>query len=283
MECKTCKKKTKLFWNCCPYCGAIIEYSKFVYIFSYLISFIILIYGFFNSLYGSLIAIALILNFAITYNLGKKNEYNNFEILCLIFFEMIGIIVGAKLLTYLVHFNEYENFNFFKLGLSAYGAVIGALIMVFIYKLIFRKESSKLFSMCLIPMPLMYAIGKVGCFVAGCCYGIEYSGPLYIAYSDSLVAPNNVKLFPIQAVEALLFLAIFLYLFFEKKLSIKNKIAITFILCGTIKFVLDFLRASHVGIILSANQIISLIFIVIGLLMLCIKTVIFRSEPTNNN
>jgi len=42
----------------------------------------------------------------------------------------------------------------------------------------------------------------------------------------------------------------------------------SFVLCGLAKFCLDFLRMSHVNIILSLNQIISIIFIIVGIILI---------------
>ena len=44
----------------------------------------------------------------------------------------------------------------------------------------------------------MYSIGKIGCLLVGCCYGIEYSGPFSIVYNYSYSDIVGVRLFPIQ-------------------------------------------------------------------------------------
>lgn len=121
-------------------------------------------------------------------------------------------------------------------------------------------------------IPLMYAIGKIGCFITGCCYGIEYNGIGNIIYKYSLDAPQNVPLFPIQILETIIFFIIFMYII-NKTLKNKfnwNSLGKSFILCGIAKFSLDFLRASHNNKILSLNQYVSILFILIGV-YICIK------------
>ena len=61
----------------------------------------------------------------------------------------------------------------------------------------------------------MYAVGKIGCFFAGCCYGIEYNGFLNVTYNYSAIAPKGISLFPIQLLESIVFLIIFLYTFIK--------------------------------------------------------------------
>ena len=115
-------------------------------------------------------------------------------------------------------------------------------------------------------IPLMYGISKIGCFLAGCCYGIKYNGPLSITYKYSLSAPKNISLLPIQIIETITFILIYLYISKKKKEN-KNIIGITLLLCGLSKFLLDYLRMNHIDKILTVNQIVSIPFIIIGLIL----------------
>lgn len=58
-----------------------------------------------------------------------------------------------------------------------------------------------------------------------------------------------------------------IYKIITNKFSLRT-IGISFILCGFAKFVLDFLRISHVNILISSNQIISIAFIVLGIIII---------------
>lgn len=57
-------------------------------------------------------------------------------------------------------------------------------------------------------LPLTHACGRVGCYLAGCCFGIPYDGPFAVTYRTSAGAPVGVPLFPVQLLEAALVLAI---------------------------------------------------------------------------
>ena len=199
----------------------------------------------------------------------KKYYFSEDEIIGALIYENIGIIFGAKLLTYMQNYNLYSKFDFFSLGLSSYGAFIGAMISLIIFSLQFKKPLKNILFTFIQPIPLMYAIGKIGCFLAGCCYGIEYTGIGNIIYKYSKVAPNNIHLFPVQIAETFAFTIIFIYMI---KKFIKNQfnwktLGISFILCGLTKFCLDYFRASHINTLLSLNQLISLIFILIGIFL----------------
>lgn len=221
-------------------------------------------------IYGIIILLALISNIIIVLINSKRYSYNLDEAVCLLVYENIGIICGAKIFSFLQRYKELNGeFDFFSLGLSSFGAVIGALIFLLLFSLQFKRSFKELLFIFIPPVPLMYAIGKLGCFFSGCCYGIEYNGVFNVIYKYSDVAPKNISLFPVQFVETIIFLLIFIYsiIGYMKNKFNEKFLGITFILCGIAKFGLDFLRMSHKNIILSVNQIVSIIFILIGIVI----------------
>ena len=221
-------------------------------------------------LYAMMILFSLLANVIVVINICKKYNFSKDEIIGALVYENIGIIFGAKLLTYIQNYKEYTNFDVISLGLSSYGAIIGAIICLIIFGLQFKKSLKNMLFTFMPSIPLMYAIGKIGCFLAGCCYGIEYSGMGSISYKYSTIAPNYTQLFPIQLLETITFILIFIYMIYKifKKQFQWKTLGISFILCGFAKFVLDYLRASHINIFLSLNQLISLLFILIGFYMI---------------
>jgi phosphatidylglycerol:prolipoprotein diacylglycerol transferase len=116
----------------------------------------------------------------------------------------------------------------------------------------------------------MYSIGKIGCFLAGCCYGIYYNGPFNVVYNYSYSAPAEVRLFPIQLLESIVFLVIFIYFYLNSNKK-SNKVLFigkAIFICGISKFLLDYLRMSHAGQIISVNQLTSIIFMLIGMFLI---------------
>lgn len=220
--------------------------------------------------YPIMILLSLIANIIIVIILSQKYNFTKKEMLCLLLYENVGIITGAKILTYLQNYKTLKgNVTFLSLGLSAYGAVIGAILFLILFSFQFKKSLKEMLYIFMPSIPLMYAIGKIGCFLVGCCHGIKYNGFGKIIYNYSLVAPPNTPLFPIQITETICFLGIFVYMIIKHLNNTFNNqtLGISFILCGITKFGLDFLRFSHIGKILSSNQLISLFFILIGIII----------------
>lgn len=219
------------------------------------------------SLYAIMILLSLLINIIIVIIIHKKFNFSSAEIIGALIYENIGIIFGAKILDYIQNYNQYDKFDFSNLGLSSYGAIIGAILCLLIFSFQFKKPLKDMLFTFMPSIPLMYAIGKIGCFLAGCCHGIEYNGIGSIIYKYSEIAPNYIHLFPVQLLEAIVFTLIFIYMINK---NLKNKfnmriVGISFILCGIAKFILDYFRMSHVDTILSLNQIISIVFILIGI------------------
>ena len=205
--------------------------------------------------YPSMIVLSLIVNVIVVLIISRKFKYTVDELVSMLVIDNIGIIGGGILYTYI--FSK-------DLGFSSLGGVIGGLIMLYLYSLLVKKDYKYMLILFMPSIPLMYAIGKIGCFVAGCCYGIPYDGIGYIVYHSSEVALLNTNLFPIQIVETIIFLIIFIYVisrYYKNKFSIKL-IMTEIIVCGIAKFLLDFLRYEHTVKIVTSNQIMCLLLVI---------------------
>lgn len=222
------------------------------------------------NLYGLMIILSLIANIIAEIFLLKRTDIISEEKTALIALESIGVIIGAILL----HNFEIGNFKLYKqisLGLSSYGALIGAILMMLLYCLVFKRNVLEMGKYLLMPIPLMYGIGKLGCFFAGCCHGIEYNGPLSIVYNYSKLAEAGVHYFPIQLVESIVFILIFIILIILYKKNYSKITEIELITCAFSKFALEYLRISHVDVVISTTQIISIVFFLLGIGLLFIK------------
>ena len=205
--------------------------------------------------YPSMIVLSLIVNVIVVLIISRKFKYTVDELVSMLVMENIGIIGGGILYTYI--FSK-------ELGFSSLGGVMGGLIMLYLYSLLVKKDYKYMLILFMPSIPLMYAIGKIGCFVAGCCYGIPYDGIGHIVYHSSEVALLNTNLFPVQIVETIIFLIIFIYIisrYYKNKFSIKL-IMIEIIICGISKFLLDFLRYEHTIKLITSNQIMCLLLVI---------------------
>lgn len=213
-------------------------------------------------IYSIFFLLSLVTTCVFTICLGKIQKVEKNTIICFLTYELIGVILGAKILN-MIQTQNYK--SIYYAGFSSYGGVIGGIIFIIIFSKIYKISLKKLLLIFIPILPLMYAVSKLGCFFSGCCYGVEYSGIMNIIYESATDAPLNTKLFPVQLVESLINFGIFVYIFCIYKKYIENISIIgkVFILCGFSKLALENYRASWDGTF-SSSQIISLIFIIIG-------------------
>lgn len=125
-------------------------------------------------------------------------------------------------------------------------------------------------------LALGHAFGRVGCYLAGCCYGMQTDGALGVVFPGMSQAVLPVQLF--EAAFELVLFAVML-IFYSK---LKKHFLETYLFgYGVFRFVLEFFRGDNrgaTGLGLSPSQLISLIMIVAGvLLILYYKRIVFKS------
>ncbi|WP_303834151.1 prolipoprotein diacylglyceryl transferase family protein [Ruminococcus flavefaciens] len=163
-----------------------------------------------------------------------------------------------------------------EFGLSSMGGLAGMYGSVLTLALIIgdREKSVVMFENCTLVLPLMYSVSKVGCFLAGCCHGVPYSGPFCVEYTGKVTETGSV--FPVQLSETLVFFLIFAagMLMFAK--GSRYAVNMVFIASAAAKGLLDFTRESHIGKLVSLNQILCFLIMAVFIVFLIIK----RKKPT---
>ena len=88
-------------------------------------------------------------------------------------------------------------------GLVFYGGLLGAIPGVFLGARICKTPAGQ-FIIPLLPLvPIGHAFGRVGCFLAGCCYGRPTNHPIGVVYTNPITdVPTDVALLPVQLFEA---------------------------------------------------------------------------------
>ncbi len=207
--------------------------------------------------YGIMIAIGFLLFAFFTYRhpLRKKIIETN-DFFDVLFIGLLSGILGGRLLFVIENFDAFES-NFLEIfypwigGFSLLGTIISILIIVPIY-LKWRKVNILPFlDLISIYAPLLQAISRIGCFLAGCCYGKIVSNylPWSVIYTNpESLAPLNVPLHPTQLYSTLASFSIFLILRFGITKKVKRVGQITFsylILESSSRFVVDFWRGDR--------------------------------------
>jgi phosphatidylglycerol---prolipoprotein diacylglyceryl transferase len=160
-----------------------------------------------------------------------------------------------------------------------YGGVVGGVLWTLAYTRMTNLPLLAVLDVCAAPLALGHAIGRIGCFVAGCCYGKQTSLPWGVRFTSPIAAriagtPLNVSLHPTQLYEAAAEFVNFLLLVWlgtRQKFS-GQLIGGFFILYGIERGAIEFLRGDPGRTMMfhdtvSLMQIVSVGLIVAGALL----------------
>ena len=210
------------------------------------------------------------------------------DIVIMLLFCTLGLIIGAKLLFIItsVDFDYFEEISFWENvwlwiqlivrgGLVFYGGLIGAVLGGLFYVLHYKTAVSEMLDLVFAGIPLFHAFGRLGCFLGGCCYGMEYNGIFAVVYPQKNLggAPVGVELFPVQVAESVLNLILWAVLFaVYRKTSRRWLVSGLYLTCyAVIRFVLEYFRGDiirgNVGT-LSSSQFISIFVLAVGIFLL---------------
>ena len=93
---------------------------------------------------------------------------------------------------------------------------------------------------------LVHMFGRIGCFLAGCCYGKPTNSMLGVTFTDQAcyASPLNTPLFPTQLMEALyIFLVMVILFFLKSKKQFHGQLFLLYLILYAIgRFVLEYFR-----------------------------------------
>lgn len=233
----------------------------------------ITIYG-----YGLMIAIGIVAAYLNTERLAKKAALDPEPVFNIL---IIGVgfgIIGAKLLFYITILDQIiANPKLILTNLSEGFVVYGGIIFGIVAALLYCKKKRLSFFHyldCAAPsIALAQGFGRIGCFLAGCCYGSPMDSPISITFTHSDYAPNNIPLFPSQLVSSAFdFVHFFVLCALFKRNKQPGKIGAFYLVFYSIgRFIIEFFRGDlergNVGT-LSTSQFISVFVAIVGIAMI---------------
>jgi len=118
--------------------------------------------------FGLIVAIAFLVGLLFSLRGAKRKGINQDVVQGLIFYIILGGIVGSRLLHVFLNWDSYDFLSIFKLwegGLTFYGGFIGAVIAAFIYLRVKKLKFFKYADLITPAIALGHAIGRVACLV----------------------------------------------------------------------------------------------------------------------
>lgn len=232
--------------------------------------------------YGLMVALGFFVAMLWVKKESKRVELPVQAMMDLFFYCIVAAIVGSRILYVLISVPSWWKdplvfFRFWEGGLVFYGGMILTVLTVVYYT---RKKQMPYFKVAdvLIPgLAIGHAIGRLGCFAAGCCHGKEAGDSIFAVvfpeHPDS-VAITGVPLYPTQLFEAFGEMTLFAFLVF---LSYRKKFhgevfLLYIILYPILRSILEIFRGDQIrGFliegVLSTSQFISLIWVTVAMVL----------------
>jgi len=238
------------------------------------------ILGYSVQTWGTIVAIGIII--ALVLMLRKAQQKKVFEkaqalVLCV----MISAIIGARFAYIIINLSEFHStwslFEIWNGGLISWGFILGGIIGTILFKIAGdakNSETKDLLDMMAPYFILAIAIGRIGCFLRGCCFGIPSSLPWAVSYD------GEISIHPTQIYHSIAdFIIFFILLKINKKKDyleskkIKSKFEFfnkkmgTFLLFILLysaeRFFIDFLRYHPASEYVGAITITQIIFVLL--------------------
>lgn len=231
--------------------------------------------------YGFFIASAFLLGLGWASHEAKKKNLDPKLVSDLGFYLIIAGIIGARVLYVLYNLKYFaqhplQAFMIWKGGLVfAGGAILGVLTGIFYLKL--KKQDPWIWLDVFAPaLALGQFVGRIGCFMAGCCYGAVCSLPWAVTFKDpNSLAPTNVPLHPTQLYHSSAGLITFFILIFSKsRVKSKGTLFGIFLICyGLFRFLIEFFRGDYRPTfgMLSYTQLMGIGVIIIGIAIIILR------------
>ena len=210
------------------------------------------IFGHMIPSYGLMITLGVILANLIGFALIKRNHHDLNDFIIIEAYILGGAFIGAKLLYLIVTFNDIDwkqifNFEYFNSlmqgGFVFYGGLIGGLLFALLAGKLHKLPVKEYMIAYIFLIPFVHGFGRIGCFMAGCCYGIPYDGIGAVIFPENSYALSGISLFPVQLAEAfVLFIISLLILYLQLLRKSKYTVETYFILYGIVRFILEYFR-----------------------------------------
>lgn len=221
--------------------------------------------------YGVFVATGFLLGLAVAVREARLAWEDPQKIMDMALYVLLGAIIGSRGLYVLVSREEFAGnpfqvFLIWKGGLVFYGGLAAGILVIIWYT---RRHGISLLKTLDIYAPALalgHAVGRIGCFSAGCCYGSPSSLPWAVTFTHpASLAPLGLPLHPVQLYESFsLFLIFALLITLRRRQSFEGQMAWTYLFLYAIaRITLEFFRGDPRGFVfggaLSTSQFLGLL------------------------
>lgn len=239
--------------------------------------------------YGLMVAIGILVCFYMADRRARKMGLDPDVIFNVGFISIIGGFITSKLFYIAMDLpNIIKNGLFFKSlisnGFIVYGGLIGGVFTAVAYLRMKKIPFLPYFDLAAPSIIVAQGLGRLGCLLAGCCYGRATDSRFGMVFHNSGFAPNGVRLIPTQIISSIGdFVIMFILLWYARRKPKVGRVGALYIILYAVgRFLVEYLRNDFRGSVgpLSMSQFISLLMLVPGILLfLKAKEVTVPDQP----
>lgn len=239
--------------------------------------------------YGLMISIGVLCAVFVAAYRAEKKGLDKELVQSLSIVALISGFIGAKLLFIIVELEAVMRTPALIVsgaGFVLYGGIIGGILAAVIYCRAKKVSFLEYFDLLAPSISLAQGFGRVGCFLAGCCYGCETDSFIGITFKNSAIAPNLVKLVPTQLISSVSNFAIgAILLIYARNKRKPGKVALLYlVLYSVFRFNIEFVRNDYRGSIgfMSTSQFISVIVFALAVTLFILDSVKTKKKAKAN-
>jgi len=239
--------------------------------------------------YGVFVAIGFLVGIFTATKTGKKLDIDPNRVLDMGFIIILSGIIGSRIAYILINFSHYTAYplDIFKLwqgGLVFSGGLVAVILVIMWYT---KRHGYNIWTIGDLWTPaaaIGQAIGRIGCFFAGCCYGKPTDIPWCVIFTNpKSIATLNVPLHPTQLYSSLSSFIIFIILLIlQSKKKFEGQVFLWFlILHSTARLFIERFRGDARGVIITNNftmtQMLALVILIAAV------TALFIFKPSDKS
>jgi len=252
------------------------------------------IFGIQIPMYGLCMSLAIALALVVSCVRARRRGRSWDDLITIALFAIVCGLVGAKLLYICVTYSPKEIIGCLRTegisfiinaGLVFYGGLIFGVAGAFLGAAIAKRPLSD-YSDAVVPtLPLAHAIGRLGCFFSGCCYGRVTDSWIGMRFPHSVSGLSpEVSVIPTQLIESGANMLVFLFLlwFTRKQRKGFTSLFVYLMIYAVERFLIEFLRGDEIrGIFgaFSTSQWISIALFILGALGLVLTNAYYKKHP----
>ena len=242
--------------------------------------------------YGLFVAMGIVAGILVTIRIGKSQGIGSQQIVDMGFIIVFSGIIGSRLAFVMMNFSYFKTnpVDIIKLwhgGLVFSGGLIAVLFAVVLYSWRRNLNIWQIGDLYSPAAAIGLGIGRIGCFMAGCCYGKPTDVPWAVVFTDprSMAWPKNIPLHPTQLYSSLSGFIIFIVIMIiSAKKKFEGQVLLWFlILHSTQRLLIERFRGDDRGLIPGSDWSVTQLLTTIILIGSVVALFIVKSRREKDN